>query len=480
MKPVVTKMPSFRDAWDPARKGPDRQAQEREFLPAMLEVIETPASPTLRMTALILCGLFAATLAWACLAEVDVVAVAPGEIVPRGQVKVVQPLETAIVRSIHVDDGDHVTAGQVLVELDPTEAQADLGTLLNDRRHAAIEAEIARAIMGGPNAKIFVAPHGLDAELIEASRGRAWNEAQKHRALIQELRANIEEKRAAIANAALQIERDQKTLPLMEERLKAVKALWDARNGPRPPVLDAEQVLIERRAQVEQLKAATRQSQSEIAALEARIAQAEASFLADATERRTKALQKVSNLSEEIARIERREKNRRLVAPVAGTIEAMKLHTPGAVVTSADTLMTIVPDDADIEIKAEVQNADIGFVHQGQDVEIKVDAFPFTKYGLIEGRIERLGRDAARRASAVASPTAGLSELKGAAGRSSNDLAYPAKVTLAQDWILAEGRRQKLHPGMRVSVEIKTGKRRVIEYVLSPILQTAQEAGRER
>ena len=122
-------------------------AEERAFLPAMLEVIETPASPTVRYTALTLCGFAAIGLAWACLSRLDMIAVAEGKVVPMGQVKVVQPLETAVIRIIHVDEGDHVSAEQLLVELDPTEIKADLDTLLYDQRQAALDAELARILL---------------------------------------------------------------------------------------------------------------------------------------------------------------------------------------------------------------------------------------------------------------------------------------------------------------------------------------------
>lgn len=122
-------------------------AEERAFLSAMLEVIETPASPTLRYTALALCGFVAIGLAWACLSRVDMIAVAEGKVVPMGQVKVVQPLETAVIRTIRVDEGDHVSAEQLLVELDPTEIKADLDTLLYDQRQAALDAELARILL---------------------------------------------------------------------------------------------------------------------------------------------------------------------------------------------------------------------------------------------------------------------------------------------------------------------------------------------
>jgi len=149
--------------------------------------------------------------------------------------------------------------------------------------------------------------------------------------------------------------------------------------------------------------------------------------------------------------------------------------------------MTIVPDGTGIEIDAQVLNKDIGFISEGQDVEIKFDAFPFTRYGLIKGKVRKLGRDAASNGQSGISGTSGAMSSAALSSPGTNsvnglptDLAYPAKVTLLQDWIGVDDRQEAIRPGMHVSAEIKTGDRRVIEFVLSPILQTVREAARER
>ena len=157
-------------------------------------------------------------------------------------------------------------------------------------------------------------------------------------------------------------------------------------------------------------------------------------------------------------------------------------------VTLADTLMTIVPDDGGIEIDAMIENKDIGFVTEGQEVEIKVDAFPFTRYGLITGRVRKISRDAFQGASpapqVVGTPTTSASGSGNGNGNaqanSGSELAYPAKITMDKDFIVTDKGPSKIQPGMRVAAEIKTGDRRVIDFLLSPFLQTVREAARER
>lgn len=448
-------------------------AQERAFLPAALELVETPASPALRWTAFILCTLIAGALAWSWWAHIDMVAVASGKVVPLGQVKVVQPLETAMIRAIHVEEGDHVDSGQSLVDLDPTEAQADLGTLTYNRAQAALDAEVARMLMTRDPREPFQAPPGIDLVLAEQNHAQADREIERHLATIAGLEADKAQKLAALEANAAQIERGRGLLPILEERHGVLNGLYEKQYGARPPVLEVQQQIVEKRADMKAAQGARRQIEAELRSLDAKVAETKAGFIADATDRRTKALQKISGLDQEITKARQKESYRRLIAPVAGTVQGIKVHTPGAVVTTADVLMTVVPDGSGIEIDASVLNGDIGFVAEGQEVEVKLDAFPFTRYGLVRGRVRKLGRDA----SYV--PSNGMAYPPGGTP-AANDLAYPAKVLLDRDWIGVDGRREKIRPGMRVSAEIRTGERRVLEYLLSPVVRTVSEAGRER
>src|SRR5690348_2909171 len=163
-------------------KPPRLSAEEREFLPAALEVIETPFSPSLRLTAALLCGIVTAAIGWASLSHIDMVAVADGKVVPLGQVKVVQPLETAMIRAIHVEEGDHVKAGELLVDLDPTEARADLDQLLTTRAQAVLDAEVARVLLTRDAGEAFHPPAEADPVLVAQASDQARREIEKHRA----------------------------------------------------------------------------------------------------------------------------------------------------------------------------------------------------------------------------------------------------------------------------------------------------------
>jgi HlyD family type I secretion membrane fusion protein len=464
------------------KSAPRLTAEEREFLPATIELIETPLSPTLRFTAWALCALVTVAIIWASLSHIDMVAVADGKVVPLGQVKVVQPLETAMIRAIHVDEGDHVRSGQLLVDLDPTEARADLDALLYNRAQAALDSEVARVLLTRNPEEPFHGPDGAASELVEQSHNQAQREIEKHLAITAGFEADIAQKEAALQSNDAQIERAQLTLPLLQEKNETAKGLYDKQYGTRPPVLESEQALVEKRAELKAAEHNVNQLKAERRSIQAKLAEARAGFMADATDRRTKALQKLSQLNQDITKARQKESYRRLAAPVDGTVQGLKIHTPGAVVTTADTLMTIVPDGTGIEVDCLVLNKDIGFVSEGQEAEVKLEAFPFTRYGLVQGRVRKLGRDAATNPNAAppGSMAAMAQTAAGQQGAPPSELAYPAKVTLLQDWIAVDGRHEPIRAGMRVSAEIKTGDRRVIEYLLSPVMQAAKEAGRER
>ena len=174
----------------------------------------------------------------------------------------------------------------------------------------------------------------------------------------------------------------------------------------------------------------------------------------------TEAETKIASYDEEIAKAERRLALTTLTAPVAGTVQQLAIHTVGGVVTEAQPLMLLVPDDAPIEVEAMVSNKDIGFVHDGQDAIVKIETFNFTQYGYVTGQVREVAHDAVT--------------------DKEHGLVYTAHIALAQSHMTVDGREVKLTPGMAVTAEMKMGQRRVIEFLLSPLLRYRQESGRER
>ena len=191
---------------------------------------------------------------------------------------------------------------------------------------------------------------------------------------------------------------------------------------------------------------------------------------------------RLKDLSEDLIKAQHRAALQVLVAPVDGTVQQLAVHTIGGVVTPAQTLLVVVPMESRLEIEAMIQNRDIGFIHAGQDAEVKVDAFNFNRYGLIDGKVIGISRDAIshdKPAGKDSSKQSDQSEDK-SSEPPSQELAYAARVALGRTQMEVEGGTVDLSPGMAVTVEIKTGSRRIISYLLSPLLKFKQEALRER
>ena len=180
---------------------------------------------------------------------------------------------------------------------------------------------------------------------------------------------------------------------------------------------------------------------------------------------------------EEVTKAERRTAFQQLRAPVSGTVQQLVVNTVGGVVQPAQPLMIIVPDNAEAVVEAHILNRDIGFIREGQTVRVKLEAFPFTDYGIVPGVVESISRDAVELPAQRAGQT---SEGEGSSPSVPQGLVYSARIRLLKRTIRVGGRDQVIGPGLAVQAEIKTGERRIIQYLLSPIAQTMDEAGRER
>lgn len=291
-----------------------------------------------------------------------------------------------------------------------------------------------------------------------------------------------DQKAAERDTAIATIEKLEASLPIMQERVEIRKTLFDHTTGSKANYLELLQPFVEQQHELDVQKHHRDELTAAIAAIEEQRVQTDAEYRRGRYGDLTEAERKAQGLREDLVKAQRRTELQALTAPVDGTVQQLAVHTIGGVVTPAQTLLAVVPMDSHLEIEAMVQNRDVGFVRAGQDAEIKVDAFNFNRYGLIEGRVESVSSDAiardkpADKAQGNQEDTADdeLSE------PSSQELAYAVRVSLTRTQMNVEGGVVDLSPGMAVTVEIKTGSRRIISYLLSPLLRFKQEALRER
>ena len=461
----------FQAAWAARGElaGPKRLTDEAAFLPAALSLQETPAHPSPRRVAWAVCMLFVIALAWATLGEVDIVAVAPGRIVVSERTKTLQPLEASVVKRVLVKDGDIVAAGQVLVELDATNASADKASVQEQLSAVVSEQLRTQALLNAlrlgatsaPKLKATSTIEAAEEEALPATAGAQLNaEWQDITAKLSKLAAEQAHRQAEIATVRELIAKLEATLPIARQREADFKSLAEqgfmsshAGQDRTRERIEQERDLATQRARIIEAQAALREAErSRLAYL------AETQRLL--SERQAQASSKRQQLTQERSKTEQRARLTQMTAPVAGSVQQVAVHTEGGVVTPAQVLMVIVPRDARVTAEVVIDNKDIGFVNAGQAAAIKLETFPFTRYGTVASTVKSVTADAVS------------DEKKGA--------IFPATLTLDRSSIDVDGKRIPLSPGMNVTAEIKTGKRRVIEYLLSPVQRALGESLGER
>jgi len=440
-------------------------ATQRRFLPAALEVQESPPSPASHWLLGLLLSLFVIGVLWASFGYVDIVVTAPGRIVPSGQVKQVQAPETGTVAAILVREGDRVDVGQALIRLDPTYADADDQRIREQLEDIALQTHWRQALEdwlldGRQAAAEMVLPHTLDP----TEQARAEMLYHQHRQEIaarmlildKELASNEAEQATARAERV----RASATLAVLVERVAAYKTLMDQQYGAKVQYLEMLQQQTELERSIPVLKS---REQQLIESAAGTIARAHATV----SEVRKNNLMELARLDSELGvlvqesrKAQQHQSQLVLTAPVTGTVQELTAHTVGGVVSSAQELMKIVPENATIEVEALLQNKDIGFVNAGRLAEVKIDTFNFTKYGLIDAKIVSVSSDA------VEDQQLGW--------------VFKMRLKLDRDNIAIEDKLVRLSPGMSVTTEIKTGKRRLIEFFLSPLLRYQHDSVRER
>lgn len=436
-----------------------RTREELAFLPAVLEVQETPPSPHGRALIYIIVALFAFALIWATFGKVDIIAVAKGKIVPSDRSKVIQPLESGLIRAIHVKDGQWVRRGEVLIELDPTASTAEEQRLTNEQQATVLEALRLKSVLEQRTA--FKSPPGFDPNLARLQQQQLVDQLAEHTARTESARLVIAQRSASIEAIKASIDGLEKTVPMLEQKAEAYKKLVGKQHAPHLTYLEAEEQRISKsqelardRHRLAQEVAALAEAQRNLDAIVSEFKKARRNELSLAET-------KMKSLSKEVIKAEAKAIQQTLVAPIDGVVQQLAVHTVGGVVTPAQQLLVIAPREGQLEVEAYVENKDIGFVSEEQATEVKVESFPFTRYGTIKGNVISLSRDA------VPVENTGF--------------FFSARVSMNQtDVVVENGKRVPLSPGMNVTVEIKTGTRRLIEYFLSPLLQAAHESARER
>ncbi|MDO9319798.1 MAG: HlyD family type I secretion periplasmic adaptor subunit [Gammaproteobacteria bacterium] len=448
--------------------------EELSFLPAALEIQETPPSPAGRAIIWSIVLLFSIAILWSILGHIDIVAVAQGRIIPSDRVKVVQPLEIGVIQSIHVEEGQRVVAGQALITMDSTNTDSDrvrlsselLDAQLRRQRLTAFSELIGNTDGMVPTLTIGSSPYLGDtpadilAVKLAFQKSLLNQQLQEYAAREDALESEHERQLVAKRTAQSEQERSERALPLLTERIAAFEQLLESRYVSRDLYLqlkqshvELQQDLITLSSRVEELDAAITSIAMQRMTLEAETKRSTLEALEQT------AMQSMA-LEQDLIKAQQRSRQQVLTSSIDGVVQQLNIHTVGGVVTPAQELMLIVPDESQIEVEAFILNRDIGFVEEGQMAEVKIDTFNFTQYGVIDAQIIDISNDA------ISDEALGL--------------VYMSKVLLTESDIQVGNRLVNFSPGMSVTVEVKTGQRRLIEYFLSPLMRFKQESIRER
>jgi hemolysin D len=459
----------------------DEHSQERAFLPAALEVMETPPNPIGRKTAYALCLVALAGLAWGIFGKVDIVAVANGKIISHIRTQVVQPFATASVTSVLVRPGQQVLAGDPLIELDKTVAFAERDRAQSDLVAALLDEIRLTAFIDSST----VAPFDTIAEVPAFDRARAQAQLTAQVAMRASQLAGLEQEKMQRAAERLVLKQTvtklEQTLPLVAKRASIRDQATALGNTSVLADLESQQLLVETRAELEITHSKITSLDAAIIGLQQKVIATDAEIRSNAMGELSKARDRIYAAQEALAKATHGVELQTLRAPISGTVQQMRIANIGAVVTPAQQLLSIVPNDDRVEVEAVLENRDVGFVAAGQRVELKVDAFPFTRYGLLSGTVTSVDRDA----DSAPLSQSGVQGSQRTADtidqvEGSERLRYTVRIALQPGALDVDGHPASLLPGMSIKAEILTGKRHIIDFLLAPLRERMHDAMRER
>ncbi|PQQ40313.1 HlyD family type I secretion periplasmic adaptor subunit [Photorhabdus luminescens] len=450
-------------AWRRERNAPKamkRTRDEYEFQPGYLEIVERPPAPWARRTAIALTLFLLVVLLWSIVGRLDIHANATGRLLVSSHSKVIQSLEPGEIVAIHVRDGQKVKAGDVLIKLNPIGVEAELKERQEQLNFKRLELARLQALLTETPTEHFAVQESIPQAQVELAREHLVSIWKEMVANLESLDGEMNVNQANQSARNADITELEKLLTNIKVRLEARRTLAANKLLPKVELLEQEKEKLE----IERILS---QQYAELAVLKAQYQVLEESRNRYLTKTRreyydqlNEAQTAVAVMTQQLIKAGEKQRLQSLRAPVDGVVQQLAIHTLGGVVQSAQQLMVIVPDDTPLEAEVMVLNKDVGFVHAGQPVEIKVDSFPYTRYGTIRGKVAHVSKDAVK------------DEQLG--------LVFPAQIQMERSSIAVDEHEVPLQAGMSITAEIRTGERRVIDYLLSPLQQYQSEALRER
>lgn len=434
--------------------------KDNPFSTEAMALQQRPPWMVARMVSMGICVIAILAVAYASWAQMDVVVSAQGRVIPSGRSKVVQPIEAGVVRAIHVRDGQLVKAGELLVELDSTQTDADRERFQQEVWEADGDAKLAEAMLSGRFPSSWGAQ--LPTDMQERQRAALASRLREHEARLDSLKAEISRRQAERSSGVANLDALEKAQALASSKFALREGLVKEGHLAPAGLIDAQMELQATEKELTAQQQRLKEIDASLLAAQLQVAQAQAEFRSQAQTVGMDAARKRDAAQQELIKATRRKEYQALRSPIDGVVQQLVVSTIGGVVTQAQPLLTVVPESDALEVEAQVLNRDIGHVHPGQRVITKVETFDFMRYGYIEGEVRWVGTDA------VHDDKLGP--------------VYPVRIHLAakQTPYLVNGRKGDVTAGMSVAADIRTGQRRMISYFLAPLLRYKEEALRER
>ena len=451
-----------------------RKGQELEFLPAALEIQETPPSALARLLAFLICLIFILFIVISCFAFIDTEATAEGKLVPVGEIKTIQSQIIGRVEKLYVSEDDQVKKGQMLIKLDPTEQQVDINQIRVNLQDALLNISRLTRLFDAIDRQQEQLPQ-MPESIDLSAYGFEWQESGNQRMIQQQrlenefilfkrtdeaLVSTIEQNQATIRAIKAEIHRLKELEPLHVQHEQNIKTLYNKGHLSRLEWLAAKEKQVDTSQQLLVQTNRLAEAQAALAITVKERKRQQQSFRKDWAD--ALADYRMKKESSELALLKARELDQRtsIRSPVDGVVYQLKVHTEGAVLQPAEYLMLLIPDDAEMEVEAMLPNKDIGFVKEGMRADIKLEAFPFTYYGYLTGTVRQVSVSAVE--------------------REGMEPSYPIRIRLDQQTIYADNLWRNLQAGMTATVEVKTGYRRLLAFFMSPLMRYQDETLRVR
>lgn len=450
-----------------------REPGALDFAPSIIQLQERPPSPVGRTVLKVAAALVCLLLLWAAVGHLDIVAVAEGKLVPQTYLKIVQPAEQGIIKEILVREGEFVRQGQVLMRMDAVLSTADGTSLAAEYHRLRLAMRRIDAELAGRN---LLGQEGDPAELFAQVFAQYHTNRTAYATALAEQQSVLEKAVQEMASAREIRNKLEKTLPHYREQERAYADLLETGTVARLQAAEKQRERIEKEHDLRTQEFAIKSAEAAIAQAGKKAGQLTADYRRQLQVERVETMGQFEKIRQEMAKQQHRHGLLELKAPQDGVVKDLATHTTGTVVTPGTILMTLVPRDEPLQAEVWVSTADIGFVRPELPVKVKLSAFTFQKYGMLDGVVGRVSAD-----SSDAQGQARLGDQGTETGVTTGaPLHYRTLVHLRDQHLLADGQRHRLAPGMQVTAEIKLGTRTVLEYLFSPVSKAFQEAGRER